>query len=332
MKLFHARHPFLDEVAEEVANTGINVEEIVSEQNHPAKERAIHRIKTAIQSGRVKTMNESRREVGSMTPRNEIFSYAIARIIVSIVNDPKLIERYANAEAELTVYLVRHGEIRRGEKASLNELFEEYDFDSPTDSDIIKNGYAVTVSDYLTHADTDSRRWSLRGRILDDGRVHLSRDQTYGLIERAITDDIQSDLPLDVPTPVADALEKDVQEIRNLIKETSIPGTIPRGDVEFDAFPVPFGEMYERAREDELLSPLENFVFISFLDHVGLEEQKIRKLVNKKSGHTPTENQIDNIVGNDLPPPGYEALVRLGLCDEEMKDEPHPLTKYRNSR
>lgn len=333
MQYKHARHPYLEEVSVLVAEEDITIEEIVSDDDeHPVVERAVDRIRETIEDGVVdERITED--SGGLSGERIDVLSYPVARIIVSAVGDRRLVERYAEAEAERSINIVQKHRDEppfRGEYIEVGDLFDEFGFAPIERSDeVYPDGYDVHVTDYLQYRPEHDRSWSIRARQVNDGRVPLAEEEIDALLRNAIVERVGSDLPLDVPDSIADALSEEVREIRRLLHERVIPtndtAVVP------ELFPPCIHRLYESVQDGKELDESERMAIVTFLSAAGLDAEEIVAHYPRAGDNGLLERQIRRVAETNVPPPGYGALVELGVCDsdERPEDADHPLTAYR---
>src|SRR6056297_2247946 len=92
-----ARYPFLAAARDAVTETGVDLGTLVA-NDEPAVDRGRERVERALLAGRVdtETPEEWRLE-------DELLSYPIARILVSLLDSPAAVEKYAAAEAKTAI-------------------------------------------------------------------------------------------------------------------------------------------------------------------------------------------------------------------------------------
>ncbi len=332
MERRHARYPFLDDAKDAVEAAEIDPYDIVQGDASPVLDRAIERVRSAITDGRVS-------DPVSAT-RVEVLSYPIARILVSLVENPVLTDRYALAEARRAFALLER-ELDPGpelesvdrEYTTLPDLFVEFDLADRVRE--VEGGYEFAVTAYL-RLSTELRgaEWRLVNRALADGTVPIQETELRVLLREAIRLRVADGLPLDVPEPIAEALESEVNEIRASLDSVSIPSDIDR--VEPDLFPTCMAQLHRRATSGETLGPDERFVLVAFLCAIGADEERVQALVGGDAAST-RENvayQVERVHGQTrstaYPPPSCETLAAMGICPEDggCREHGHPLAAY----
>jgi DNA primase large subunit len=93
MQPLHARYPFFDDAREAVGELGVSVPTLAAEGD-PAVERGRERVERALTEG-----TSAPAEPARWSPRDELLSYPVARLLVSLLGTEKAVEKYAAAEA-----------------------------------------------------------------------------------------------------------------------------------------------------------------------------------------------------------------------------------------
>ena len=89
----HARYPFLEAAREAVEAAGVDLAALAVDGG-PAVERGRERVQRALLEGTIET--EAPR---ASSDRTELLSYPVARVLVSLLEMPGAVEKYAAAEA-----------------------------------------------------------------------------------------------------------------------------------------------------------------------------------------------------------------------------------------
>ncbi|MFW5918474.1 MAG: DNA primase [Haloferacaceae archaeon] len=97
----HARYPFFEAAREQVRAAEVTLPELVA-ADAPAVDRGRERVERALLESTVAPAEPSRWE-----PREELLSYPIARVLVSLIDSPAAVEKYAAAEAATAIDRLR---------------------------------------------------------------------------------------------------------------------------------------------------------------------------------------------------------------------------------
>jgi DNA primase large subunit len=341
MEALHARYPFLGDARAAVSEADVDLATVVAEGG-PIVERALERIRLAIQAG---TVGDPRR------PRVELLSYPVARVLVSLVDQPGLAHRYARAEADAArerfVDDIEAEDTLRSvarERLDLAALLGEFDLGgrvNPVDQENATTAgppeaVQVDVGAYLRlTADLREPRWRLPARSLADGAVTVTREELYDLLREAIRERIESDLPLSVPGAVSDPLTPAVTELEATLADLNHDWDIDAVDPEL--FPPCIEALLDRVDAGDPLPEHSRFTLLSFLATAGMNEEEV---VARMEAHDDIdagrlETRIDHLRadGGDVtyPPPSCETMVAYGDCvntDTLCEQVAHPLEYY----
>lgn len=327
MDAYHARYPFLDAARDAVSDADVDLGALVRSDD-AAVERGKERVTRALTEGTV----ESERRVST---RTELLSYPIARVLVSLLDTPGAIEKYAAIEATTAhtrvVEELTSGQNGRDTRAdrpfSLETVLAELGLDADVQrSDRSKRNetaaYRVSVGRYLRLA-PDDEEWTLVRRELADGSVSVSQSELLELLRKAIEKRVLDGLPFEVPTEIADPLRPAVREIRSRLVGVEYPQNIDRFEPE--AFPDCIAALLESAKNGEI-DRLQRFTLVSFLSGIGLSSEAIAAVCgidDDRFAHA-TERLADGA----YPPPSFETLRAYGICDGNHPDHDHPLGAY----
>jgi len=330
-----ARYPFLEEARQEVAGRADTLVDVVSE---PVLKRAEERV--------TKSIRESGTGEIADNPRAELFSYPVARAIVSVLDEHPVTRRYAWAESvtahdrmvEDANTDTTFGSVDDA-RLELEEVVREFDLsvEERRDGSGGEGGYVIEVGDYLSLASGMSdEEWKLVNRSVEDGWVRVGRDDVLELSREAVRQRVAEDLPLDVPEEAREAVADAVQNVREVVDETEMATEIDR--VEEEEFPPCMKTLLKEIREGEHLEHHSRFAITAFLTNIGMNTDEIIDTyeVNPGFGEEMTRYQTDHIRGETGPTdyscPSCATMVTYGDCrnrDELCETISHPLGYYR---
>ena len=326
-----ARDPFLAAAREAVAADDADLASLVADGEGPVVERAQARVEAAIEAATVGGAHPQ--------PRIELLSYPVARVLVSLVDDPGLTRRYARAEAETAMARFRADREETAlrsvdrEPLTLEELLAEFELTEAVSPRA--DGFAVDVATYLRLADgLADERWRLVSRELADGAVPVSEPELHDLLRAAVEDRVAEGLPLSVPDRAADALESRAMELRSELADHS--GSWDFDRVEPALFPPCIAALLERAAGDGELPAHSRFALAAFLATVGASKSAI---VDRLAAHPSVSAEaaaalVDHLAdeaGAEYPPPSCATMVEYGDCvdrDALCARIGHPLEYY----
>ena len=335
----HARYPFLSGAREAVAALSVAPTEL-ARADAPAVERGAERVERALMAGRVDAEEPER-----WRPRDELLSYPVARVLVSLLDDDAAARKYAAAEATTARTRLEADaeaddpDLRTVESGtlSLTDALREFDVgDAVRARDDGRFGVEVDV--YLRLSDpTAGERWRLVNRELADGRVPVERDELFELLEARIRARVAEGLPIPVGgeagETLADALAEEVARLRTLLADRA--PTVERGPVDESAFPPCVEALLERARAGEALPPRSRFALVAFLVDLGMDKERVAE----ETGLDPAAVEFPVTVladgdGSQYPMPSCETMDAQGDCvntDAVCDRVAHPLAYYREA-
>ncbi|RYJ14949.1 DNA primase [Halogeometricum borinquense] len=350
----YARYPFFDGARAAVGDADISPAALIAE-DAPAVERGLERVERALMEGTVAAEEPHR-----WSDREELLSYPIARILVSLVDTPAAVDKYAAAEATTA-----HDRFRADfetdddglqstttRTVSLEDVLREFDLaadvrperstpDSRRRSGRDPTQYWIDVGAYLTLSTADwGERWRLVNRELATGAVRVTTDELHRLLEEAVHRRVADGLPFEVRgssagDEIADALEDEVASIRDLLNDHDAAG---RTDVEAVVpalFPPCMKALVQRAREGESLPAHSEFSLVSFLVALGMDATEVTTLLDvtdETASRIATRVEyLTDAGGSQFAPPSCASMQSYGDCvnkDERCETISHPLSYY----
>lgn len=330
--LHYAKYPFLRDAAEHVRDRGVTIEDLLShEAFRQARARGKARVIDALEDGVVRL-----RPMGSDEERlEEILSYPVARIFVSGVGDKFLIKRYALAEGVAMD--------SRLEKEEM-EVVEEVAFQLGVRLNTEGGSIRMHFSDYLRYTSRmRSKDWKLINTEVRKGYVELSQIKLARVLQQALQDRIEGELPLPVDRYITSALGEDLEElkVRTAIKREEFKAE-DFGKISVENFPPCINHLIGMAQAGENIPHLGRFALTAFLHHIGLSADDILALyaASPDFDQNKTKYQVDHITGQtsgtEYTPPECATMKSYGLCYEPdslctnpRANVKHPLSYYR---
>ncbi|TKR25797.1 DNA primase large subunit PriL [Natronomonas salsuginis] len=337
MERLHARYPFLDASRAAVEAAGIDLAELVA-AGGPAVERGHERVERALMDG-----TTAAEEPRLWSVRAELLSYPIARVLVSLLDVPGAIEKYAAAEAatarerfvedfEADLELKSAG----GERLTLDRLLADFDLSGRVEA-IGDGRFGLDVTAYLELAAAlEEPQWRLARRPLSDGTVPVGRPALYTLLREAVGRRVRDGLPLPVPAEIEEPLSAELASLRRSIADIDPPMSFET--VTPGLFPPCMRALLSRARDDGGLGRLTDhsrFSLVSFLLATGLDAEGVIALCDvPESDRGSVRAQIDRLADEDGPvaaPPSCVVMDEYGDCvnaDDTCETIRHPLSYY----
>jgi len=327
-----ARYPFLRESAQFAEENQADLESLLTSDSYlPARMRGRERVLQALEKSEVsyvELMSDYDRLI-------EIMSYPYARMLVSQIGDRFLTKRYALSEA-----VRMNGLLNKENRDTMIMVSEELGVTSTVDRDgTIHMGFP----DYLRLASRlNSIDWKLINSDIHHGVVYLPQDKYSRLMQNALQDKIESELPLMTPDEFKKYLSNDVQVVKMALDETKIKMSPTNGEgMKTDYLPPCLVHILEMSRNGLNLPHSARFAVVTFLKALGLGYEDIIKVFAESPDfdESKSEYQIKHIMGElsggeGYSPPECKTMKTNGLCFNpdtlcEQEWMNHPLKYYR---
>mgnify|MGYP001111697433 FL=1 len=325
-----AKYPFLKETTGYLKDSGITLDSLTKSVAYErARFMGKERVMEAVESGMV----DDHPMASAADANNELLSYPVARMIVSAVADPMLVNRYAIAEAK------KADERLRGEDlAFIKRVAEELGLDVVVDGGTI----SVDFTAFLRFSATmRSKDWKLVNQQITHGRVVVTKHRLVRLIQQMLTDKISSELPLPVNDDIMRAFSSDISEIGNIMAEKRAEFKArSMGRVSIIRFPPCMKKMLKMIQDGENLPHSGRFALVSFLHKLGMNSDEVLETFSSAPDFDESKSryQIQHITGEisgtEYTPPECSTMKSYGICfdpDSLCKREwmTHPLTYYK---
>ncbi|PSP55590.1 DNA primase [Halobacteriales archaeon QS_1_67_19] len=333
----HANYPFLDAAREAVREADVGLPDIIAADRgggrHPAVERGVQRVERALLDGTV-DLPAGERHPGVQA---ELLSYPVARVLVSLLETPGVVDKYATAEARTAYqrftddFATLPDDRRRPDdgKVPLAYLLSEFDLADAVERDPPQ--YRLDVAPYLRlSAELDGERWQLVTRALADGRVVVSEDELHELLREAVRQRVAEGLPTRVPDAIREGLTDELAELEASFSEIEISRDIDTLDPA--AFPPCVTDLVDRARDGEDLPAPAEFALVAFLTSANADSDRICDLLDVEGDTAATAvayraNRVGDDAGAQYPPPSCATVQAYGQCP--VADETDPTTDAR---
>ncbi|WP_227376811.1 DNA primase large subunit PriL [Haladaptatus halobius] len=339
MDSLHARYPFLASAREAVRDANVDLAEVVTGEGdrHLAVERGVERVRRALLDGTARPPDDGRR----WGTTAEVLSYPIARMLVSLLDAPGAVEKYASAEAATAYerftddFEAAAGELKSTRSASLTLDTLLVDFDLSESVVERDDGFGVAVGTYLSLVESVSGDdWRLVTRRLSDGVVAVSEAELHVLLRTAVEARVAADLPLSVPEEIADALAEEVAELESSFTDADFSHDIDT--LAPGLFPPCMKNLLSKARDGDALHAHSEFALTSFLASIGLDADEILALceVRTPARADRLRYRVERLRDErtaQYAPPSCASLQAYGDCanpDERCETIRHPLAYY----
>ena len=329
-----AKFPFLEEARQFVDDSGADIAELITSPSYePARVRGVQRITDALAHSEVSYVPMVR--ASEYDRLMEVLSYPYARMIVSAVGDRFLTKRYALAEA------VRMDRILVGEgRENTIEVSEQLNAPSTADADGIMR---IRFTDYLRLANRmKSVDWKLINSDIHSGLVYLPQEKFSRLMQNALQDRIEAELPLMTPDEFKPYLRGDINKVEMALAETKAKFSPTGGEgMKIEFCPPCINHLLEMSRQGVNLPHSARFALVTFLSALGLSYDQIITIFSESPDFDESiaGYQIKHITGElsggeAYTPPECATMKTNGICYNpdkicEMEWMTHPLKYYR---
>src|SRR5271157_610125 len=295
---------------------------------------AIARIKEAV------SQNKTRAPEVHDSPEDEIAAYALARIIVSCVNDKQLIDRLTRHEAERAYYFLVNEEEWNSRYVQDDGEYSRLWVAISDELGIRITQDRMPVPDYVELvAPLHDDRYRLVNRRVERGFVGIDKNERYELLRERIRVLLRRDLPHRVPKEVCEQLAPKAAEIKKIYQEQMLRQF---GKVEEGAFPPCMQALITALAGGTNLTHAGRFSLTAFLHNIGMNTTGIAELY----AHSPdfdvekTMYQVEHITGRggtgtEYTTPACAAMQTTGLCihrDALCERVSHPLSYYKGKK
>ncbi|KAF1079025.1 DNA primase large subunit PriL [Methanogenium sp. MK-MG] len=315
-----AKYPFLKEAKAYVQSSGIPIDSLVCRDSGKGEDLvklAADRVKASLRPPAFDDVNTA-----ITHPDDEIYSYAIARLLVSCMDDTSVLDKLARYEAERSAYFLKAED---PEVTAYIATAVKIDITAP---DMSVKQYVSLVSRMR------EPRWRLVNRDVSHGRVVCTPDDYVSILREQIRQDIRSPLPLAVPGPVAVRLRTYAEDVSHVYQEQILE---QYGKVDEGCFPPCIRAIIAAVTDGTNIPHTARFTLTAFLHVIGLDETAIVEVFARAPDFDiqRTMYQVEHISGSggtEYAPPGCAMLKTYGLCvnpDKYCKKIAHPLSYYK---
>lgn len=329
MERHQARYPFFESARAAVEAADVDLAEVIT-SSQAVLDRATERVTRGLSEG---TIGDQRR-----SNRVELLSYPVARVLVSLLEDPRVIDAYASAEAKtarhrLSADLTTADSLQSVDRGGMTVERVLAEFDLTDAVDRVGDGFRLAVPAYLRLAsDREGQQWRLVERDVAGGVVSVTETELLALLETALQHRVAEGLPLAVPEEIADGLAAERARLEEMLTDYDFATSYDRVDPA--AFPPCISTLRERAQAGETLSPPAQFTLVSFLAALGLDAGQIVEFTDGGLDRESVAYQLAHIRGDRgivYAPPGCAVIEAYGFCAENdpgCAEAEHPLAYY----
>jgi DNA primase large subunit len=254
-------------------------------------------------------------------PEAELFTYALARIIVSCMAERGVIERHARFEA------IRASSYLKEEPPALRQFIaERIGLDPRTDR--------LTVVQFVELASSlREAGWRLINRELQNGSVLLHEEEMDDILKERIRSILVRQFPLPVPKTLCETIAPVLSGITSSYQEQILQQF---GEVDEESFPPCIGALVKAITAGTNLPHQGRFAITAFLNAIGLTPHEIVELYCRAPDFNveKTMYQVEHITGargTEYTAPSCATMRTYGFCvrkDSLCEHVNHPLNYY----
>jgi DNA primase large subunit len=307
-----ARYPFLQEAQAKIAGSALNRLEsfLGSESGRRIIEKSTGRIEAAITIP-PQGLAEYFREFHAQIPNalESLYTYGMARIIASCINDRSVIERLIAFEARRSAFYLASDEEEETEEAKREEVARRLGLEL-RDGTVPLATYVEMVSGLREPG------WRLVNREVKDGVVRVYDSEVEVLLRERIRVVIRArglpKVPAEVCALLAPAIERltavhQGQMLRNL------------GPIDESRYPPCMGALILALAGGANLTHMGRFALTAFLHTIGLDVTQIVEVYQRSPDFDiqKTLYQVEHISGRsgtEYTPPSCATMETNGLC------------------
>jgi len=261
----------------------------------------------------------------------ELFSYVMARVIVSCISAPRLIQKYAAAEARYATHLLCHTQ-NQSQLDYIHRLLDDFEIDASVEN----NAFHLYFADVIRYtARLRGPEWRLVN-LMNRGHVVLAKNQLVQLLAEIVRLKVLDGLPLKLETSKCEELVRYVIPLKEIAAAT-LSDDISYGTVHLEACPPCIKALLLMASAGRNLTHPARFALTSFLANIGMNAEDIVRIYESSPDFSKdlTTYQVGHIMGSsgkDYTPPGCSTMETYGNCvesDSLCKRISHPLSYYR---
>lgn len=326
-----ARYPFMRAASEFVRSQGVSLEDLLSSYFYEgSRRRGRKRVTDALEDVKVTSSPVGSDEGEAL---QEILSYPVARILVSCIADEFLIRRYALAEAKAMSDRLGTEDI-----TVLVEVADDLDVSAHLEGERLSMHFA----DFLRFTSgLRGKEWKLVNQEVHRGYIQLKKDKFARVLEQALAERIENELPLPVTDEILVLCKADVDELsQQVVQMREKYRANDFGEISITKFPPCMKKLASMAEKGENMPHAGRFAITTFLSTLGMPADQIVATFHTSPDFdkSKTEYQVKHITGDgsgkSYSCPECATMRTNGICvdmDELCNSGRvrHPLGYYR---
>jgi DNA primase large subunit len=325
-----AKYPFLKETTAYVKKLDFKIEDLES----PDFTKILQRAKEKLEEAILYTLVSRKLRQEDI----EILSFPITIMLTIATENTFIKKRYALSEAKQTFE-----DLRLEPKEKLQAIAQNFAWKlAPIEKPKPPFEFTLNFIDYLRNTtNLHEKKWKLVNRLLSNGNVYLSRNETARLLSEEVRKQIEKRQETKDTPKLPPKIMEIAEQIKNLSKEkigeTEIEG-FPKTIIQ-EAFPPCIQALYQSFTSGRHLSHVGRFTLTSFLINIGMPSETVIELFKNFSDFNErmTRYQVEHIAGEKgsrtrYIPPRCDTLKTHSLCvnpDKLCQRVHHPLSYYR---
>ncbi|RLG19133.1 hypothetical protein DRN67_03470 [Candidatus Micrarchaeota archaeon] len=290
--LFCAKYPFTKSAKKLVASRQIKLDEI----RNDSVDRGKKRVMVALKSGEIPRFIDM-----DNVAELELEAYAVARILLSLLNNRYFINRYAVAESKRASTYLRDDSAENVLRVAAEIGLEGMQKDGE---------YKMPIADYLS-VSPSSKDYKLINKPLKAGVVKLSKREFTRVLEAAVKSSIERSLPFRIED-VPELLKRAAEEIRDEAK-----GLEPKYEARFRGgeFPQCIESLINRLKAGENLNHTARWALAVFMLNAGYRVGEIVKLYSYAPDYDEriTRYQVEHAKNRGYKMPTCEWMRSQGI-------------------
>lgn len=323
-----ARYPFLKESQQYVGTQSESLDQFLAgSQGRLALGKAADRVNQAITFRRAEgeVLDRSEPPADDIHVKLEIFSYGLARVLVSCMKDRTLIDRLARYEARRAAQFLADEDLQK--KAYVAESL----------------GMSLDAAQMPLVAYVDlvaplrDERWRLVNRSVHLGSVLLGKGEIDELLAERIRVLLLRQLPLRVPPSVCELVSAVTAQLNTTYQQQMLRDL---GPIDEGRYPPCISALISAVTEGKNLTHPGRFAMTAFLHTIGMSSTQIVELYCRAPDFDlqTTMYQVGHIAGGggtEYSPPSCATMQTNGICvgkNALCSKVSSPLGYYRRKR